>query len=447
MVQQITKETQSHIYAIVETVLIFIGVAILFFKVPHMISGDASVRFEAVSQLLTERKISSMAYSMTGPMFSIPLWFLGKLYKSPEWWCARYNFFIFAFGLFVIYRILKSHISCGVLRKFLLILIFSSMFPRHLMDFYGEVFTAILVGIGILAISFEYSFWGWCSIVLGVLNTPATIIGLGCVVLKKSLEDKRWRYFLVLAVTTELFFAESWIRRGSLFIAGYEGNKGFSTVLPYSGRPDFSYPFFFGLISILFSFGKGIFFFAPGLLLPVRSQISTMGKGLYASYKLWIYFLVGLVLVYSKWWAWYGGGFWGPRFFLFASIPASFALAVRLSSINGSFTTNLLILAVLSLSFWVGINGVAFDQHVLEICTANNFALEFLCWYVPEFSVLWYPFVVSKHLCSHYTSIMVYCIFVFLYLATPLFHQLAKIIVMKFKEFRSMYLDFGEWHF
>ena len=48
--------------------------------------------------------------------------------------------------------------------------------------------------------------------------------------------------------------------------------------MPYSGRQGFSYPFFLGLISILFSFGKGLIWFSPGLLLPVRRALKTAGQ-------------------------------------------------------------------------------------------------------------------------------------------------------------------------
>ena len=89
-----------------------------------------------------------------------------------------------------------------------------------------------------------------------------------------------------------------------------------------------------GLLSILFSFGKGLIFFVPGLLLPVRGLLRKAAPDLqldiYGIYLLWVAFVVGLILVYSPWWAWYGGWFWGPRFFLFACIPASFAIALRL---------------------------------------------------------------------------------------------------------------------
>src|SRR5262249_1260204 len=154
----------------------------------------------------------------------------------------------------------------------------------------------------------------------------------------------------------------------------------------------FSYPFFFGLLSILLSFGKGLIFFAPGLLLPVGKTLLRIEQRehlpLQRVYILWLCFLVGLILVYARWWAWYGGVVWGPRFLLFASIPASFALAIRLHYKDASFATNLFTLAVLALSVWVGIDGTVMHGVAVDIptCAANHYILEELCHYTPEFS-------------------------------------------------------------
>ena len=430
-----------------EFILIFTGLAILLLASPHIIYGDGALRFKAISQLLSDGTISKTGYSMIGPIFSSPLWFLGKAAKSSVWWCSMYNFFVFTAGLIVIYRIGRKHVNNSLLRKFLLLLVFASMFPLHQTTYYGEIFTAILVGAGILAINYGHSRLGWCSIVLGVINTPASVIGLGFVVLAKMLQNKKWRYLIILAISIGLILAESWIRRGSPLDSGYDGNAGYNTMLPYSGRPGFSYPIFFGIISILFSFGKGIFWFCPGLLLPVRKNMPEIDKGLYESYKLWICFLIGLILVYSKWWSWYGGWFWGPRFFLFASIPASFAIATYLSSKHKSILLNLFLLLVLMLSFWIGINGVVFNQNTLGICVSYKYALESLSWYVPEFSVIFRPFVVSKPLSTSNLIVIIFNTIVFIYISIPLLAQLAKQIIIKGREFKNQYLVYDKWKF
>src|SRR5216684_8572333 len=119
-------------------------------------------------------------------------------------------------------------------------------------------------------------------------------------------------------------------------------------------------------------------------------------------------------------------GFWGPRFLLFASIPASFALATRLQYRDNSFIANLFVLLVLALSVWVGINGAVFDQQNLNICTTHYYSLEFLCHYVPEFSVLWRPFVVGEQLNVNGILYIVYSGVAFVYLSMPLFGSLLK---------------------
>ena len=74
----------------------------------------------------------------------------------------------------------------------------------------------------------------------------------------------------LLAVLITL--GENWFKYGGLFKTPYaeEVEHGYRTYLPYSGQPGFSYPLLFGVVSLVFSFGKGILFFAPGLFLPLR---------------------------------------------------------------------------------------------------------------------------------------------------------------------------------
>ena len=188
---------------------------------------------------------------------------------------------------------------------------------------------------------------------------------------------------------------ESWLRRGGPFVTGYEGNRGAETVLPFSSQPGFSYPFVLGILSILFSFGKGVFLFAPGLLLVPR-RIAERAGAARAALMLWSLFLAGLVAVYSKWWAWYGGVFWGPRFFLFASIPASLALASWSMAHSGPRWRPWLASVAILWSCWVGVNGLVYRNYALDVCTSDHYTLEFLCWYVPEFSTLFGPLTLSR---------------------------------------------------
>ncbi|TMC20773.1 MAG: hypothetical protein E6J34_11660 [Chloroflexi bacterium] len=453
--QDIQREDKKYtsIQAIIETVLILAGLLALLFLVPHGIYGDGEKRFLALSELLAQRKIPDSEYSMVGPLFSAPLWYLGKRFWTAMAMCSQYNWLIFAIGLGLTYLLLKDRMDRTLLRKFLLILTTASMFCMHVTAYYGEVFSALCVGIGVLALlSRRASCAGWIAIILGVVNTPASLAGLICLVSKQLLNSKRLRYILLIVAAVALIMLEAWIRRGSPFTTGYANDHGFRTVMPYSGLAGFAYPFFFGLISILFSFGKGLFFYAPGLLLPVRKTLLKSQEEenlvLYRAYLLWIFFLAGLVLIYSRWWSWYGGLFWGPRFFLIASIPASFALAVRVhDKKNSSLLLNLFTLLVLNLSFWVGLNGAVYNDvsTAIHVCTDNQYQLEILCHYTPEFSALWFPFVVHPALDQQRALYLIYWILAFAYLLVPLLIHIVKQLAEITKNARYTY--FRAWHF
>ena len=144
--------------------------------------------------------------------------------------------------------------------------------------------------------------------------------------------------------------------------------------------------------------------------------------------RLWILFLCGLILVYSRWWSWYGGGFWGPRYFLIACIPASLAMALaseRGRSQSGRFIVASL--AVITLSFSVGVTGSVFLRTNLEMCEANNYSLEYLCWDVPEFSALVRPFIALKTLNARDYFFFVYYGVVYLWISAPLWTRFASL--------------------
>lgn len=445
------KERYKKYIALFETALIVLGLLGILFLLPHNNGGDGWIRFNALSEMLNEGKMPTIKYSMVGPIFSIPFFFLGKIYQTSYWWSSRYNVFVFAAGLLATYWLLKDRIAHSLLRKFFLLLIVASMFSYHLQFYYGEVFTAIFVAVGCIAIVVGPELAGWCLIILGVVNTPATILGLILLDVMHMFENRRVRYALGVIVAVALIMLESWIRRGSPFNNGYSTDHGYRTIMPYSGRPGFSNPFFFGLISLLFSFGKGIFFFAPGLLLPVRKTLHRVreasGVNLFAIYTLWMSFLIGLLLVYSSWWAWHGGWFWGPRFLLIASIPASFALAVRLQWRDTSLLVNILSILALCLSIWVGINGAVYgDNALFHFCLKNDAYLETpLCYYTPEFSVLWHPFVVYQPLNHKQLLYLLYSLFVGIYLLMPLLITTGRQLSNVVWEFGREKLDFHLW--
>lgn len=431
----------------IEFTLIILGFFVFWFYSKFEISGDGEIRFKAILKLIENQEISDIKYSIIGSIFSLPLYFLGWLYKSPEYFLMRYNLILFIVAIIIAYKILIDHLDGGIVRKFVLLVMTASMFPHHIRHYYGEVFTSLSVFVGVLGVTLSNTGLGWLPLILGTANTPASILGLALIVIKRACKSHRWRYLLYLSLTLLIIVLESWIRRGSIFASGYENDRGFETILPFSGKPGFSYPFFLGLISIFFSFGKGIIFYAPGLLLSLKPYLSVINPKVVTSHRLILWYLAGLVIVYSSWWSWYGGFFWGPRFFLVASIAASFSLAFYCHYRSKKIIANLITLMMLVWSTWVGINGAIFGQSGLDICFKNNYELEFLCWYVPEFSPLVHPFINNKTLADNELIIIGYIVLVLIYLATPILYLILKKLFNTIKVIKGEYLDFEKWRF
>jgi hypothetical protein len=423
----------------VEMTLIVVGFGLLFW-LPHNLLGDGAVRFDALSTLLDYGELPDTKYSLVGPLFSAPLWFLGTIFKTPWFWTSRFSVIVLAAGLLGIYVLLKDRLPRDLLRRFCLLVVAASMFADHLLFYYAEVFTSVLVAVGCVAIVVGRRLAGWITVIVGIINTPATVAGLVTLNARHVLATRRLRYALTLVVAADLIMLEGWIRRGSPFDTGYAGDNFVGqTVMPHSSSTAmFNMPIFFGLLSLLFSFGKGLIVFAPGLLLPVRGYLRELrqrtGTDIPAIFGLWTSFLVGLLLVYSTYWSWGGGWFWGPRYLLFASIPASFALAVFLQRRDLPLHRNLLTLAVLCLSLWVGIDGVSFgalfygNEPLISACVYdyNGKFEEPLCNYTPEFSVLWFPFTLHSKLNSERLTFLIYGLVVALVLITPLLVRIAR---------------------
>lgn len=400
-----------------ELVLAVVGLILIYRLSPFAIRGDGVARYDGLSMLLSRGEVSRTLYSLVGPLGATPLWLLGRLGGDPAWWVARYNFLLFAGSLVGFYLVFTPSLGRRITLRFLLLVTAASMFPNHLGQFYGEVFTALCVGLGLaIVVCRERFFTGWALVILGVANTPAALVGLAAAGTVLAWQRREARHLAPVLIAAALVAAEAYLRRGSPLATGYEGNAGVHTVLPYSGLPGFSYPLLLGLVSTLLSPGKGLLFFAPGLLLiPALWRRNSTARAMLVS---WTAFLLGLLAVYAKWWAWYGGLFWGPRFFLFASLVAALATAAWLSSPRRSWPAEVAGALVVAWSCWVGVNGLVFGLwDTIGICTANNYAMEFLCWYVPEFSPLFRPMVAPGRISGPQSAALVYAALVGLYLA------------------------------
>jgi hypothetical protein len=363
------------------------ALVLLFAVVPHGMYGDGYVRFLKLDALVRHGALGPERYSYIGPLFASPLWVFGD---SRAWWCARFNVFVLAAGALGVWWTMRSALTAAERANAILLLTAAGMMPQATRDFFGDAFTAVSVGTGLMAIAATGRWLGWLAVVLGVANAPATIVGLLLVALWRLLATRRIDGFIALGAATALILLENTLVRGAPLNSGYAGDHGNTTVLPFSGMSGFSYPFIFGLLSLLFSFGKGLLFFAPGLLLVARARRAHPKVAQFLD--LSVAFLVGLLLIYSKWWAWYGGWTWGPRFLLFAVYPSSIAIAVLLRTATTRWRTAAAV-AIACWTVWVGVSGVVFGLDGLDDCIANGYALEHLCWYVPDYSPLLRPLI------------------------------------------------------
>ena len=393
------KESRSLVA--LEWTLAVAAAAFQLFIAPHEIWGDGAIRYDTLVKLIDSGEVSRAKYSILHSFLAAPLYELGKLFGHGREFASYFNVILFHLTLILLFKMLRRHLAAPVLRRTILFLLAASMFGNHVQAFYGEVLTACAAILGFSALALNRPAIAGLAMCIAVINSPSAMLALVLCNGLWALRTHRWIQAVWPVIVSGMLIAlEYWWRRGSPTRSGYEGDAlGFTTILPYSGRPGFSYPLALGILSLLFSFGKGILFFAPGLLLchvptpdkraPVVSMLA----------QLSIIFSGGILLVYASWWAWSGSVFWGPRFLLIACMPASFALARHISSSERKHVgITLLIVAAIIWSVWVGVNGTVIREGYADVCTANRVNYESVCWYIPEFSTLIHPLIVPRTL-------------------------------------------------
>ena len=372
---------------------LLLGAIVLISSLTPLISGDGEVRFHDVIRFYRHDDIPKTQFSAVQPFLSVPLYWVGTLLYTPEIVTAWFNCLIFVVFLCCLYPLILDR----NLRFFSLALLLStSMFPHYLQRYDGELLTTVAVTLGFFYLLERRLFLSSFLLTIGVAQTPATLPAFGLALCFFALKTRNPKLILLLLAPIIAIMVENYFKFGSLLNNPYlAGNRGLQTVMPYSGLPGFSYPFFLGVLSIVFSFGKGLIFFIPAIFLRFFICLKSVDKKIVLITDVLLIFVLGLVLTYSKWWAWYGGVSWGPRFFVLACVPASLVLAAWLSKNRDRNHVLVLGMVMLLLSAWVCVQGYLYGNSHLEQCTQNNYAQEFMCWYVPEFSPLLRQFVTT----------------------------------------------------
>lgn len=357
------------------------------------------MRYRTFLGMFSGEAIEFSKYSSVQPFLAKMIDVLSRVLYSglPEYAIPRY----FELSLVVIASIAFLIIDRDWRRPALVgALLPLSMLSHYFGQFYAEITSSTLMALGFLLF---YRSRGLAGLIIGALvgalGIANTYVLLGplCAVIGVAAwrqwrghdDDARLLHFLlatlVLAVTVVMI---DLLVKGQIFNNPYAGpsENGYRTILPYSGRPGFSYPVLLGLISSIFSFGKSIFLFNPFLIfLFVRDY----------KYKAYVLtFLTSALLLYSAWWSWYGGLSFGTRFYIFAIIPSVIVFVDGLLQPTLDGRRRYMEPIVLLWAIWLAICGKYFGQDgIAPICTANEYALEAFCWYVPEFSPLINPLV------------------------------------------------------
>lgn len=381
--------------AVLEWCLILVAMAFQWSGIPHTMWGDANTRFETLVQLVDQGKVSASRYSILHSLLSAPLYIVGKQFGKGSEVVAYFNVLVLHVTMGFLFLVLRKHIPRNVLRRTLLLLVTASMFGYHVQTYYGEVLTACAAMVGMAALATNRPWLAGPSMCIAVVNVPSAFAALVLCNGLWAVRTRRWLHAAWPVVVAPLLVAlEYYVRRGWPLRSGYETDAGWPSISPYSGHGGFSYPLLLGIVSLLFSFGKGILIYQPGLILHHLGLPAKRDAVLGMLGQLGMAFLWGMILAHASWWAWHGSIFWGPRFLLVAAMPASFALAMHLSrKERRSWAACVLLVCAVVWSLWVGANATIIHEGYPEACTAQDCRYEPLCWFVPEFSPLIHPLI------------------------------------------------------
>jgi hypothetical protein len=168
-------------------------------------------------------------------------------------------------------------------------------------------------------------------------------------------------YLLPLALGAAGTGYVNWLRWGAPLDFGYHH--------PYE---TFSTPLLQGLYGLLLSPGKGLLVYAPVLLVPL-----VFGRTLWRRGPAEVVLVLGItatyLVTYSRWYDWFGGLAWGPRF-LVPLIAPWMALLGRALSGSRAGEARALLLALIPVGLAVQWVGVSVWPHWLNIRYTDAFS-------------------------------------------------------------------------
>lgn len=380
-------------------IVIALQTLVLIIQRPNL-GGDDPIRAGMVEQL-AHGVWPDIHFSVIHPLIVVPLYRAAEALGHGQWMIDHFGLLLWVVWSGWMSRSLRFQRG---LRIALLFQIFSfcSMLIVYLVGFNTEFFSALLVSAGLLAALTERPAFGrgagWFLVAIGVANVPAQIPGLIVMSLVLAIRRRSIAPIITLAITAAIVVGEASYSNGHFALSKYDAGLAVnSPLLPWGYVSGFNHPLIFGVIGILFSLGRGLVFYIPAMWLAVRR----LGDDVRDWATCLAVFVLALVPLYAKWWAWYGGVTFGPRFFLLGCVPGAFALAEGMARARRlSPARRAVLVAVATLSSWVAVIGVIFyitPGSALR-CIEESYRYEPLCWYSAEYSSLLAPLWDDVHI-------------------------------------------------
>ena len=270
-----------------------------------------------------------------------------------------------------------------------------SMFTGYVTSFNAEALSMMIVSAGILLVfdarSRAQKVSGVVVAAIGIAIIPVLAVACGLAAVILWWRRRNSALLVSCALAAVWMVVDASITNGHLSLSKYGTDPGDATtfqLLPWGHVTGFGYPFLFGLVGILFSLGRGLLWYQPGFFRRAPHPDDAVAQWRWCLTVI----VVAMIPMYAKWWAWYGGVSFGPRFFLLGVVPAAAALCTQLQA--GQALRTWLVTVMLTLwTAWVGIVGAVFyiTPRTDHFCRLEDFRYVPLCWYSGEYSSLLSP--------------------------------------------------------
>lgn len=374
-------------------VIVVVAVAALMVWLPAHPSFDDNRRRLAALDLAAGRW-HTVKYSLVMPMLAVLPYRIGRALGMGSFLLDHFVTIAWVpWSLWVgsrLTRLRGSRFGIGVV-----VLATGSMFTAFVTSFNAEALAMMIVSAGILLIvdarSRAEKITGVAIAAIGIAIIPVQVVACGVAAVMLWWRRRNSALLISCVLAAALMVADASITAGHLSLSKYGTDPGDAAtfqLLPWGPIVGFGYPLLFGLVGILFSLGRGLLWYQPGFFRRAPEPDDPVAQWRWCLTVM----VVVMIPIYAKWWAWYGGVTFGPRYFLLGVVPAATALCTQLQ-VGRSLRVWLGAVVLTLWTAWVAVVGAAFypTKRADLMCRLEDFRYEPLCWYSGEYSSLLSP--------------------------------------------------------